>query len=358
MKNLVFSFFSLLLFLPLVAQGFGYPAAMGQGSSMPGVDAVSHGFGGVMSVDVGGMNLFGNPAELSNYNPSFSASMGPLILKQSVDDGLGKHTLTYAGLGASSFQAGLNTGSASIALGIANVRDYTYKGEYFFIPEPPDTVTTGFENLTVSGGVWEAATGVATVIPGGVSIGASAGYRLGDINYEYYRHYFRGSIPDSLSEWTREEGEFSWRAGASIPAGNNVSFGAVYSSGTENCPSSAAVGVRTGNIAAFFPGFGLEARIYDMDDNKAWSANAFGGIHPDHNLYFRGGVVLSSSGETDSNTALGLSLGATVDLGRTDVTVGFNYGSESRNGDIFGFTHAETIDDVVTAVTAGVNIEL
>ncbi len=358
MKNLVLSCFSALLLFPLTALGYGYPAALGQGSSMPGVDVVSHGFGGVMSVNAGGMNLFGNPAELSNYNPSLSASIGPLILKQTVDDGLGKHSLTYAGLGASSIQAGFNTGSASIAFGIARVRDYTYKGEYFFVDTTGlEPIIAGFENLTVSGGVWEAATGAATTLPGGISIGASAGYRMGSINYDYYWHHFTETIPDSSSGWSREEGEFSWRAGASVPTGESVSLGAVYASKTDNCPSSIAAGVRVGNIADYSPGFGLEARIYDME-NKAWSANVFGGIYPDQNLYFRGGAVLSSTGGTDSDASLGISMGATVDLGRTDISAAFSYGNEGRNGDVFGFPQADTIDDIVTAFTVGAVIDL
>lgn len=358
MKNLVICVFSILFVFPISALGFGYPAAMEQGSPMPGVDAVSHGFGGVLSVNVGGMNLFGNPAELSNYNPSFSASIGPLILKQTVDDGLGMHSLTYAGLGTTSFQAGFDPQFGSIALGIAKVRDYTYKGEYFFIDTNPEPMIAGFENLTVNGGVWEAATGFATVIPGDVSIGVSAGYRTGDINYDYYWHHFNESIPDSSYEWSREEGEFSWKVGASVPAGGNISFGAVYASQTDNCPSSIAAGVRVGNISAFFPGFGFEARIYDPEDSRAWSANVFGGIHPDQNLFFRGGAVLSSSGGSDSEVALGIYMGSTVNLGRTDISAAFNYGSETRNSNILGFPDAKTISDVVTAFSIGATINL
>ncbi len=358
MKNLAFCLFSVLLTVPITAFGYGYPAAMGQGSSMPGIDAVSHGFGGILSVNVGGMNLFANPAELTSYNPSFSASVGPLILKQSVDDGLGKHNLTYAGLGASSFQTGLSFNSASFALGIAKIRDYTYKGEYFFLDTNPEPVISGFENLVVSGGVWEAAAGVATVIPGEISIGVTAGYRMGDINYQYQWHHFNETIPDSTSDWNREEGELSWRAGVSVPAGENIAIGAVYSSETENCPSTIAAGVRVGNISAFFPGFGIEARVNDTNENKAWSANFFGGIHPDHNLYFRGGLILSSDGGIESNTSLGLAMGATVNLGKTNISAAFNYGNESREGNVLGFPDAKTISDIVTAFSIGATIEL
>lgn len=355
MKNGVFLILAALFLLPLTALGFGYPAALGLGSTMPGVDAVSHGFGGVVAVNVGGMNLFGNPAELTGYNPSLSVSIGTLILKQSVDDGLGKHTLTYAGLGASSFQAGFNTDPVCFAMGIAKIRDYTYTGEYFFLAT--DTIA-GFENLTVTGGVWEAAAGAATSLFDGTNLGVSAGYRTGDINYDYYWHHFNYAIPDSSSSWSREEGEFSWKAGISQPLGENTSLGAVYASSSENCPSSIAAGVTVGNIAAFSPGFGIEARIYDMDDTNAWSANVFGGIHPDHNLYFRGGVVLSSSGGTDSKVALGISMGSTVTLGNINVSAAFNYGNETRDSNILGFPEAKTINDIVTAFTVGASIEL
>ncbi len=359
MKKLYFCFFAVFLIIPLSAFGYGYPAAQGLGSPLPGVDAITHGFGGVMSVNVGGMNLFGNPAELAEYNPSFSASIGPLILKQSVDDGLGKHALTYAGLGTSSFQAGLNYGNSSIAIGIAKIRDYTYKGEYFFLDTNPSVIIAGYENLIVDGGVWEAATGFATTLPGEVNLGASVGYRMGTISYDYLWHHFDNDIPDSTSSWARDEAEFAWRAGASVPAGENISIGGTYSSKSENCPSSIALGLRVGNISDFFPGFGFEARIYDTDEkNNAWSANAFGGIHPDHNLYFRGGAVLSSTGEASAKTSLGIFMGTTINLGRTDISAAFNYGSETRNDNVLGFPDVQLIDDIVTGFTVGASIQL
>lgn len=358
MMNLSICFFAILLIVPVSASGYGYPDAMGEGSPLPGIDAVSHGYGGVASVDVGSLNLFCNPAELANYNPSFTASIGTLILKQSVDDGWGKHSLTYAGLGASSFQAGLNAGGMSIAIGMAKIRDYTYKGEYFFQETVLDSVIAGFENLVVTGGVWEGAGGFATTLPGNISLGASAGYRLGDINYEYYWHHFSELIPDSTESWMREEGEFAWRAGASYPAREDITVGAVYSSASENCPASIAAGLRMGNLSAYFPGFGFEARIYDTEERKAWTGNFFGGIHPDQNLYFRGGLTLASRGGSESRTALGIALGATVDLGRSDISAAFNYGNDARNGNVLGFPDAKTISDVVTAFSVGAAIEL
>lgn len=338
--------------------GFGYPDAIGQGSPLPGADAVSQGFSGVSSVNVGGMNLFGNPAELSGSGTDLRISIGALIFKQTVDDGLGKHTLTYAGLGSSSFQAGFDTGIADVAIGIAKIRDYTYKGEYFFLDTNPDVVIAGFEDLTVSGGVWEAALGAAREIPGGIKLGVSAGYRTGDINYEYYRHHFSELIDDSVSTWSREEGEFAWRAGASYTTNGNTTAGIVYSSESENCPSSMAAGIVFGDLGKGFPGVGVEARIYNTEENAAWVGNVFGGIHPDHNLFFRGGVTLSSRGGSDSDAALGISLGTTVSFSRMSIDAAFTFNSESRNGNVFGFPEAETVADVITGFTVGATIPL
>jgi hypothetical protein len=358
MKNLMLSFVLSIILIPFSAMGYGYLDASGLGSIMPGVDAVSHSLGGVSSVDVGGMNLFGNPAELTVAVPSISASLGALVLKQSVDDPYGKHSLTYAGPGASSFQASYNTGSTGFAIGIAKIRDYTYKGEYFFIEADPDPIIAGFENFIVDGGVWEAAVGAAAVIPSGISVGASAGYRLGDINYEYYWHQFEGTVPDSSSEWSRQEGEFSWRAGVSIPAGEGTEVGAAYSSKSLNCAASISAGVRFGDMAAYSPGFGLEARVYDNPENPAWAANVFGGIHAENKLYFRGGLVLFSRGGDSSGASLGVSMGACVDLGRTDINAAFNYSNEARSDNVIGFPEAQSINDIVTAFTIGASIAL
>jgi len=358
MKSLVLQFVFSIVLIPFAAMGYGYIDAIGLGSVMPGTDPISHSLGGVSSVDVGGMNLFGNPAELSGINRSVSASTGALILKQSVEDELGKHALTYAGPGITSFQAGFGTGSTGFALGLAKIRDYTYKGEYFFLETIPDTTIAGFEDYIVSGGVWEAAFGAATVLPGEISVGASAGYRFGDMNYEYYWHHISASIPDSLSEWSRQEGEFAWRTGVSVPVGDDTVIGAAYASKSENCASSIAAGVRFGNMAAFSPGVGAEARIYDNPSSTAWTANVFGGIPSGSNLYFRGGVILSSRGGQDSDASLGISMGVAVDLGRTDINAAFNYFNETRTDNVFGFPQAQSISDVVTAVTIGATIAL
>ncbi len=349
---------SVCLLLPVTAFGFGYLDALGLGSPMPGIDAVAHGFGGVSSVSVGSMDLFANPAGLSGTDAGIKLTVGPLILKQMVDDGLGRHTLTYAGLGASSFQANFSAGNTALALGIAKIRDYTYKGEYFFLDTNPEPVISGFENLTVSGGVYEAALGAAQEIAGGVKIGASAGYRMGNIDYEYYWHHFSSSYDDSSSTWSREEGEFAWKAGASVATGVNSTFGAVYSSATDNCASSIAAGIVFGDLSEYFPGVGLEAVVYDTGDNTAWTAKVFGGMHPEHNLYFRGGVYLSSSGNSDADPALGIAIGATVNFSWVDLNAAFNYGSESRISGVFGFPDADTIDDMITAFSVGAAIPL
>ena len=113
-----------------------------------------------------------------------------------------------------------------------------------------------------------------------------------------------------------------------------------------------------GNLAAYSPGFGVEARMYDTEINKAWVANFFGGIHPDHNLFFRGGLILASRGGNDSNTSLGLAVGASIDLGKTDISAAFNFGSEKRDDFILGFPNVETVIDVITAFSVGASIEL
>ncbi len=355
-----FLFFGLMLAaFSYSAFGYGYLDAYGKGSVMPGVDAVSHGFGGVSSVDVGGMNLFANPAELASFNPAINTSIGALILKQSVDDGLGKHTLTYAGLGASSIQLGLDISNFDIALGIAKIRDFTYKGEYFFVDSTtPETVIAGFENLSVSGSTWESAFGVGTQIIPGTNVGIAGGYRFGDVKYNYNWHHFNETIPDSTVNWVTDTTGIAWKAGVSQSIGVSTSVGIVYSSATDNCPASIAGGIRVGNLGAFSPGFGVEARIYDYEDNKHWVANIFGGMHPEHNLYFRGALVLSSRGGSDSNASIGLSAGATVDLGRIDISGAFNYGNETRDDEVLGFPEAQSIQDIVTAFSFGATFDL
>lgn len=359
MKMQLLSYGLVVFLVSTSALGYGYIDAYSKGSVMPGIDAVSHGFGGVSSLDVGGMNLFGNPAELVSFNPAINTSLGALILKQTVDDGLGKHTLTYAGLGASSIQMGFEAANVEFALGIAKIRDYTYKGEYFFLDSIGlESVIAGFENITVSGATWESAVAVGTQILPGTNLGIAGGYRFGDVSYTYNWHHFDESIDDSISTWNTDEPGIVWRAGLSQSLGVSTTAGVVYSSKTDNCPASIAAGIRVGNLGAFSPGFGVEARIYDAEENMHWVANIFGGMHPEQNLYFRGALVLSSRGGSESNASLGLSIGATIDLGRTDITGAFNYGSENRDDEVLGFPEAEAIQDVITAFSFGATFDL
>lgn len=356
MKSFFTVFPLAMLLIPFTVIGYGYPDAMDQGSGMPGTDAVSYGFGGVSAVDAGGMNLFANPSGITGSKVMISG--GILIIKQTVDDGLGLHSLNYAGLGSSSFQASIAAGPLDLAAGIAKVRDYTYTGEYFFLDSNPEPIIAGFEDLTVKGSIWETALGASREILPGFRLGVSAGYRMGNIDYEYYRHHFSVSLEDSTHTWSREEGEFAWRAGTSVSAGETTTIGAVYSSESENCPASYAAGVVFGNIGRGFPGFGIEAKIYETPDNSSWSGTFFGGIHPEHNLFFRGGLSLSSRGSSEANASLGLSLGATVNFSRFDLNAAFNYNDLSRNGNVFGFPEAQTINDVVTGFSVGATIPL
>lgn len=350
--------FTVFLLLPATAFGFGYLDVLGMGSPLPGIDAVSHGFGGVSSASVGGLDLFGNPAGLQGTGSALKLSVGPLILKQTVEDYFGKHTLTYAGLGASSFQAGFSVGSTNLAVGVAKIRDYTHKGEYFFLDSIPDVIIAGFENLTVSGGIFETAFGAAQELGAGIKIGASAGYRMGNIDFEYYKHTFEESVEDSSLAWSREEGEFAWRAGATVPIGTASTIGAVYSSKTDNCPSSISAGLAFGNMSQGFPGVGVEAVIYDTGENTAWSGKVYGGMHPEHNLYFRGALSLSSSGAANAETALGIAIGTTVNFSWMDLHAAFNYGSASRSEGVFGFPETETVTDLVTGFSVGATVPL
>ncbi|PIE53322.1 hypothetical protein CSA37_01940 [Candidatus Fermentibacteria bacterium] len=352
--------FLILLVVSSAALGFGYVDAIGLGSPLPGTDPVSHGFGGVASLGVGNMSLFGNPAGIEGNSSRIDIAIGPHIMKETVDDGAGKHSLTYAGLGAAGCQALFGTGNTVFALGFARVRDYTYKGEYFFREENPDSafIIAGFENITVSGGVFEAAAGAAIEALEGVSIGASAGYRFGNINYDYYWHHFSESIDDSSSAWSREEGELAWRAGATANIGNGAKLGASFSSESENCPSTLAAGVAFGDMAAGFPGIGVEAKLYDKGEDTAWSALVFGGIHAEQNLFFRGGVSLSSRGSDQSDPALGISMGTTISFSWADLNAAFNYGSENRSENVFGYPEVNSVKDVITALSVGLTIPL
>ncbi len=352
---------ALILFIvSSAAFGFGYVDAIGLGSPLPGIDPVSHGFGGVASLGVGNMSLFGNPAGIAGNSSCMDIAIGPHIMKETVDDGAGKHSLTYAGLGAACFQALFGADNATVALGVARVRDYKYKGEYFFLEERPDSayIIAGFENITVSGGVFEAAAGAACEALEGFFIGASAGYRFGNIDYDYYWHHFSESIDDSSSVWSREEGEFAWRAGATADIGNGATMGASFSSESENCPSTLAAGVVFGDMAAGFPGVGLEAKLYDKGEDTAWSALVFGGVHAEQNLFFRGGVSLSSRGSDQSDPALGISLGTTVNFSRADLNAAFNYGSENRSENVFGYSDVNSVKDIITALSVGLTIPL
>jgi len=148
-----------------------------------------------------------------------------------------------------------------------------------------------------------------------------------------------------------------FRERKSVAEGKSVDV-AAYRSENENCVSAITAGILFGNISMGFPGVGIEAKIYDTPEDASWAATVFGGIHPEHNLFFRGGLTLSSRGGNDANAALGIALGTTVNFSWMDLHAAFNYNGESRDGDVFGFPEAETTDDIVTAFSVGATIPL
>ena len=338
---------------------FGYLDANGNGTGLPGYSALSVGFGGAKAVGFGdALSVLTNPADIYRIpGTSVSLSVGPGVIREMVEDSLGKHDRTWLTLGnlsgAVKFQV---SPSLAVAAGVAAVSDFSYDGLHYTYdtdPGPEYGQITEERSLRVTGGLWESAAGFAWRPATWINVGLSAGLRFGTVSYDSTFKDRREPENDNEIKWTIDESEAAWHAGIAIPM-NLARIGLCYTSGGEHYDASLAAGALLYTDDARQAAFGAEAEITDPGDTNALTVRILGQFLPSPNFAVRGCFFFMDRADEVDREGLGLAVGTTIGLGKVSLNGGFSWSSVDRSALAFGYEAPEDIKDSASLVSFGV----
>ena len=360
MKTLFYMTCLLLLLFPGITFAFGYADAHGNGSPIPGLNAVSLGFGGVRAIGFGdALSILTNPAEIYRIpGTSLTMSVGPAVLTETVEDSTGRNSNNWIALGnlsaAMKFQP---TSSFAIGAGIARITDSSFEGMYHVRDETPgpdygDIIET--LELNVTGGLFESAAGFSWRPMTWMNVGFSGGVRFGQADFDSTYLDRRDPENDTLVSWSWTENEFCWHAGIVIPL-SLASLGVSWASPSEHYDGRIAAGaiLYTGEMRQ--AAFGAEIEIVDPGDANALHARILGQFHPAGSLTFRGAITFSDRGDEIKRQGIGLALGTGIAFGKLTLNAAYSWSSVDRDGIAFGYTEPEYIKNSSSILSAGLN---
>ncbi len=238
--------FLLLLLFPGIVLAFGYADAHGNGSPIPGLNAVSLGLGGARAIGFGdALSILTNPAEIYRIpGTSLTMSIGPAVLIETVEDSTGRNSSNWIALGNLSAAVKFQPSSRlAIGAGIARLTDSSYEGMYHVRDETPPDYGEIIETmeLSVTGGLYESAAGFSWRPVTWMNIGLSGGLRFGQVDYDSTYLDRRDPENDTLVSWGWTENEFCWHAGLVIPL-SLTSLGVSWASPSEHYDGRIAAG--------------------------------------------------------------------------------------------------------------------
>lgn len=350
----------LLLLFPGIVLAFGYADAHGNGSPIPGFNAVSLGLGGARAIGFGdALSILTNPAVIYRIpGTSLTMSVGPAVLVETVEDSTGRKINNWIALGnlsaAMKFQ---QSSRLAIAAGIARITDSSFEGIYHVRGETPGpnygNVIETLE-LTVTGGLYEAAAGFSWRPAAWMNVGLSGGLRFGQVDFD--STYLDRIDPenDTLISWGWDENSFCWHAGIIIPL-SLASLGVSWASPSEHYDGRIAAGaiLYTGEFRQ--GAFGGEIEIIDPGDANALQARIIGQFHPAGSLTFRGAFTFSDRGDEIKRQGIGLALGAGIAFGKLTLNSAYSWSSIDRGGITFGYTEPEDVKLSTSILSVGLN---
>jgi len=348
----------LLALLPGSASAFGYLDAHGNGTVLPGFSAVSIGLGGAKAVGFGdALSVLTNPADIYRIpGTSLTLSVGPGVIREMVEDSLGKHDRTWMTLanlsGGAKFQAGP---SIAVAAGIAAVSDFSYDGMHYTYdddPGPQYGQITEVRHLRVTGGLWESAAGVAWRPATWINVGVSAGLRFGSVSFDSTFEDRTDSLNDAEVSWTIEESAPAWHAGIALPL-DLARIGVCWASGTDHFDPSLTAGALLYTDDARQAAFGAEAEIADPGDANALTVRILGQFLPSPGFTVRGSFFFMDRADEVEREGMGLAVGTGIALGKITLNGGFSWSSVDRSAVAFGYEAPEDIKDSASLLSVG-----
>jgi len=333
----VLIFLSLLFVYVSVSFGFGYADIYGNGTCIPGYNAVTMGFGGARAIGFGdALSILTNPADIYRIpGTNLTMSVGPGVLNESFTDSTGYNVYNWIVLSnlsaAMKFQ--LNR-KLAVGAGAARVSGFSFEGEFIresgFAGEIVEII-----ELKSRGGLYETAAGFSWHPFHWINVGLSGGLRFGEVSYD--SSYSNSASPeiDTLISGGWDESEFCWHAGIMIPL-HLTSIGVSWASPTEHFHSRIAAGAIIYTGESRQGALGIEAEIADPGNLNNLEIRAIGQMTPSHSLTFRGALSFIDRNESIESRGIGLSVGTGIAFGRVTLNGAFAWSSMSR--ETYAFT--------------------
>ena len=350
----------LLLIFPGTAFTVGYADAHGNGSPIPGFNAVSLALGGARAIGFGdALSILTNPAEIYRIpGTSMTMSIGPAVLVETVEDSSGRNLNNWVALGNLSAAMKFQPGSRlAVGAGIARITDSSFDGMYHVRDETPGPNygnIIGTMKLTVTGGLYESAAGFSWRPATWMNLGLSGGLRFGKIDLDSTYLDRMNPENDTLISWGWDSRSFCWHAGIIIPI-SMARLGVSWASSSEHYDGRIAAGaiLYTGKFKQ--GAFGGEIEIIDPGDANDLQARIMGQFHPAGSLTFRGALLFSDRGDEIKRQGIGLALGAGIAFGRLTLSSAYSWSSIDRDGIAFGYTETEDISLSSSILSVGIN---
>lgn len=358
MKRCLVPIIVLLLLAPASVSAFGYVDAHGNGSAIPGYNAVSLALGGARAIGFGdALSVLTNPADIYRIpGTSFSISIGPAVVREQVEDSLGKHDRTWISLGSLSGAVKLQVSpQLAVAAGVARVSDFSYDGIHYAYDEEPGPEYGRIIEVTelkVVGGLYESAVGFAWRPATWLNVGLSGGLRFGSVSFDSTFEDRNSPENDTLVSWSYDESEFCWHGGLVVPLGLSR-FGVCYTSAGDHYDSRVAGGALLYTDDSRQGAFGAEVEIIDPGEINALVIRVLGQFTPSDNFTVRGSLFFSDRGDEVDREGLGIALGTGISFGKLTLNGGYSWSTVTRNALAFGYEAPEDIKDTPSILSIG-----
>ncbi|MCD4848456.1 MAG: hypothetical protein K8R76_09705 [Candidatus Aegiribacteria sp.] len=339
---------------------FGYLNIHTSGAPLPGFSARSTGFGGVRSIGLGdGSSMLTNPAGLHRTEGTLvSLSIGPGIGTEIILDSLGKHNnnwITFGNLFACMKFRLDPRFDAGIALG--KVSDFSYKGAHYifdFQPGHEEDLSEIIE-LNVNGGLYESVAGLSFSASDWISLGLSAGFRFGNVNYDSTYTDIQASENDTLISWKSDFSDFCWHLGFEIPL-DNALLGFSWASEGDVYDARLALGGLLYFNDTKRGALGGEVELGDPGEKNSIIGRVFGFTFPSDSFELRGSFnfALPNYEDVESSMIIGLSLGSGIYLGDIILDGGIAWYSCSRDSLFLGVGHPDDISNSQALISMGI----
>lgn len=239
-------------------------------------------------------------------------------------------------------------------VGAAAVSDADYHGEHLLDDPTVEEGSRYLEILDASGVQYEALGGLACDVGGGLSVGASAGMRFGEVDLDYSLYDLEmGQIDSSLLS-TIETRELAVRAGAMV-RGEIGAIGMTYCGAGRNYPASI-----TGGAEAIAPHIGGTIVGFELEVGSPLARNdVTGKVNCRYPLASTTMMMVGISfGDYSASLGkgMGFSVGGSHIQGRFRLDVGVHWWSRDREGSAFEDEVADGIEDYSTELSIGLTV--